>query len=219
MSSTLKTLTDREVAWYCHQTVEHYQKFAAAFHRGTQDHDVSQNVHALLKHIPGDPPFRILDLGCGPGRDLAYFKQLGHHPVGLDGCEAFVEMAHRLTGCTVWHQRFEQLILPQSSFDGVFANASLFHVPSQILGQVLTDLHQCLKPDGVLFASNPRGPDIESDQDERYAVFMSLPTWRTFVCQSGFSELEHYYRPAGKPRDQQPWLASVWRKVAPPAKR
>ena len=215
MSKILRHLTSQEVDYHCRRTIDHYQQVASAFQAGTADHDVTQNIESLLKHIRGTPPFRVLDFGCGPGRDLESFTKLGHKPVGLDGCEAFVSMAHQLTGCPVLHQRFDSLELPPATFDGIFANASLFHVPSQILSRVLRQLNACLKLDGVLFASNPRGPDIERDEDDRYATFLSLTTWREFVEDAGFCELEHYYRPVGKPRDQQPWLASVWRKSRP----
>ena len=83
-----------------------------AFREGTKDHDVSQNVEALLRHLPDQGSHRILDLGCGPGRDLATFKALGHDPVGLDGAAAFVDMARAATGCEVWHQDFLGLELP-----------------------------------------------------------------------------------------------------------
>ena len=74
-------------------TLEHYSRRADAFREGTRDHDVSQNIAALLQAIEGRPPFAILDVGCGPGRDLATFAALGHIPVGLDGAAPFVAMA------------------------------------------------------------------------------------------------------------------------------
>jgi predicted TPR repeat methyltransferase len=73
-------------------TLAHYDDTADAFWEGTRDHDVSQNVHALLSHL-GTGPFRILDLGCGPGRDLRTFRDLAHEAVGLDGAARFVDMA------------------------------------------------------------------------------------------------------------------------------
>jgi SAM-dependent methyltransferase len=141
-------------------TLEHYSRRAVAFEEGTRDHDVSQNIAALLRAIEGDPPFTILDFGCGPGRDLQAFAALGHAPVGLDGAEPFVAMA-RSQGQEVWHQDFLALDLPAERFDGVFANAALFHVPSAALPRVLLALRATLKPRGVLFSSNPRGNDEE----------------------------------------------------------
>jgi SAM-dependent methyltransferase len=102
--------------------------------------------------------------------------------------------------------------LPACRFDGVFANASLFHVPSRELPRVLDELHATLKPGGVLFASNPRGNNDEGWNRGRYGAYHDLETWRRYVTEAGFAELTHYYRPAGLPRDQQPWLATVWRK-------
>lgn len=195
-------------------TLEHYNQRADDFRDGTRDHDVSQNIAALLRHIKGTPPFSILDVGCGPGRDLRTFTKLGHIAVGVEGAERFVEMARADSGCEVWHQDFLKLDFPDGRFDGVFANAALFHIPSQELPRVLRQFHATLKPVGVLFSSNPRGSNQEGWNHGRYGAYHDLAAWRHFMADAGFTELEHYYRPAGLPREQQPWLASVWRRQA-----
>lgn len=195
-------------------TIDHYERYAEQFWLGTHDHDVSQNIAALLDHILAEPPFTLLDFGCGPGRDLKQFADLGHRPIGLDGARNFVEMARAHSGCDVWHQDFLQLDLPEAHFDGVFANASLFHVPSQELPRILRQLHGTLKAGGVLFSSNPRGDNREGWVGDRYGAYHDLDAWRRYVTAAGFSELTHYYRPDGMPREKQPWLASVWRKLA-----
>jgi len=195
-------------------TLQYYDRRAQQFRAGTRDHDVRQNIESLLQHIEGEAPFSILDFGCGPGRDLSAFAALGHEAVGLDGAPQFVAMARADSGCEVWHQDFLQLSLPPARFDGVFANASLFHVPSAQLPQVLQHLSVALKPRGVLFSSNPRGDNSEGWNGERYGVYHDLTAWRAYLSAAGFVELAHYYRPAGRPRDQQPWLATVWRKVS-----
>jgi SAM-dependent methyltransferase len=197
-------------------TLGHYDRSADRFWEGTKDHDVEQNVAALLRHVEATPPFAILDLGCGPGRDLATFRALGHEPVGLDGAPRFVEMAREHAGCEVWQQDFLALDLPPARFDGVFANASLFHVPRSELPRVLSELHATLRPGGVLFASNPRGDNAEGWQGERYGVWHDVDAWKDVVTAAGFELLEHYYRPPGLPRAQQPWLATVWRRRATP---
>ncbi len=193
-------------------TLAEYDRIAAAYGRGTADHDVSQNIAALLDEIEGEAPYVILDLGCGPGRDLRRFAELGHEAVGLDGSGAFVAMARAATDCEVLHQDFLALDLPPSRFDGVFANASLFHVPSSRLARALRELAKTLKPGGVLFCSNPRGRNEEGWAGGRYGCFHDLETWRAYVEAAGFRELRHYYRPPDRPRAQQPWLATVWRK-------
>jgi len=73
-------------------------------------------------------------------------------------------------------------------------------------------LHTALRPRGVLFSSNPRGSNDEGWNHGRYGAYYDFPTWHEFLSSAGFAELTHYYRPPGLPREQQPWLASVWRK-------
>ena len=208
MSSTREEL-DRIAAL----TLAHYSERAEAFWQGTRDHDVAQNIAALLRHLQGAGPFAILDLGCGPGRDLKTFAGLGHEAVGLEGSAPFATMARAHSGCTVWQQNLLAMDLPPLRFDGIFANAVLFHVPAGELARVLGELYATLKPGGVLFSSNPRGEGQEGWNGGRYGAYHDLPSWRRYLAAAGFTELEHYYRPEGLPREQQPWLASVWRKA------
>ncbi|MGE0113365.1 MAG: class I SAM-dependent methyltransferase [Steroidobacteraceae bacterium] len=208
-----KPLEAQELQEITAVTLAHYEQRAEEFRTGTRDHDVSQNIDALLRHIEGKPPFTILDFGCGPGRDLKTFSRLGHVAIGLEGAATFAAVARADSGCEVWQQDFLKLDLPQQRFDGIFANASLFHVPSQELPRVLRQLHATLKPGGVLFSSNPRGQNEEGWNRGRYGAYHDLERWRRYLSDAGFMELEHYYRPTGLPREQQPWLASVWRKL------
>jgi len=194
------------------RTLAHYNRSADAFFAGTVDHDVSQNIDALLTAIEAPAPYTILDLGCGPGRDLKTFTGLGHRAIGIDGSERFVEMARAYSGCDVWQQDFLHLDLPPSAFDGVFANAVLFHVPSAALPGVLLKLFAGLKPGGVLFSSNPRGHNEEGWNGARYGSYYDWENWERMLTAAGFAALHHYYRPPGLPREQQPWLASVWRR-------
>jgi SAM-dependent methyltransferase len=193
------------------RTLAHYEANAKSFWEGTRGHDVTQNYAALLGKLEGAPPFSILDVGCGPGRDLAYFRSLGHEAVGVEGCVAFAEMARQQTGSEILEQDFISLALPRARFDGVFANASLFHVPSKELPHVLSEIRACLKPRGVFFSSNPRGDNTEGWNGDRYGCYWDRETWSKFVVAAGFEEITHYYRPEGRPRDEQPWLATVWR--------
>lgn len=214
----LKTLTDMtnedspELSRITAPTLRHYDDRADDFWTGTRDHDVSQNIAALINAILTAPPYTLLDLGCGPGRDLKTFTEMGHVAVGLEGAPRFVRMAREYSGCEVWEQDFVKLNLPPEYFDGVYANATLFHVPTPALPRVLLELKATLKPGGVLFSSNPRGKNEEGWHHGRYGVFHDLESWRQYMTKAGFIEVDHYYRPAGLPRAAQPWLASVWRR-------
>ena len=206
--------TDEELSEMARLTIAHYDERAADFWEGTRDHDVSQNIRALLDALPDREGLHILDVGCGPGRDLKTFASLGHLPVGVEGSTQFCAMARAYAGVDVWNQDFLALSLPSAHFDGVFANATLFHVPSQEIRRVLGELFTSLRPGGVLFSSNPRGENQEGYNGQRWGVYHDLESWTDILMSVGFEPLSHYYRPPGLPRAEQPWLASTWRKPA-----
>jgi len=172
-------LTPEDLRRIAAGTLAHYDQHAQAYWAGTRDHDVSQNIDALLQHIESSAPFELLDFGCGPGRDLKAFKALGHRVVGLEGSQRLAALARTNSGCDVIEQGFLDLDLPRGNFDGVFANAVLFHVPSQELPRVLSQLHATLKPGGVLFCSNPHGDGQEGWNGDRYGAFHD--------CQAGLA--------------------------------
>lgn len=208
-------------------TIAEYQQTAASFREGTWNHDVSQNRNALIAVLPRNPG-RILDFGCGPGRDLVAFKALGHTVVGLDATPAFVQMAREALGLEetenspiashqnqVWQQNFLSLDLPTEYFDGIFANASLLHVPHNEMTKVLGELYRSLVPGGAIVMSLARGAGegfIPRPTGERYTSYWELETIAPHLEAAGFEILDHYYRPPGLPRDQQSWVAIVARR-------
>jgi SAM-dependent methyltransferase len=207
-----KVLSKKQLKEISQLTIADYNERAQQFYEHTRDHDVSQNVEALLRHINSQPPLCLLDFGCGPGRDLKTLTRLGHQAIGLDGCENFCTLAREISNCEVWQQDFLQLDLPGLYFDGVFANATLFHIPAQELPRVLNELHTSLKPGGILLSSNPHGQNEEGWQRQRYASLHDPQQWQDYMNNAGFLLLESYYRPSGLPRQQQPWLVTAWRK-------
>jgi SAM-dependent methyltransferase len=209
--SKLKNLLNESVL-ISQKTIAHYDQNATSYDEGTKNHDVSQNINALLSAMKTEPPFHILDFGCGPGRDLQTFVKLGHLAIGLEGSPKAAQIAKTKSGCEILVQDFFNLSLPDNTFDGIFANASLFHIPNKILPKVLSHLWACLKPHGILFSSNPRGNNEEIWYGDRFGSYHNLEGWRSFMTHAGFTEIEHYYRPSGLPIEQQPWLASVWKK-------
>ena len=105
-------------------TVADYGAVAAAYAAGNADHDVSQNMDALLSNLADrGPSLDLLDLCCAGGRDLITFTQAGHRAVGLDGCAEFCELARRAAPASeVWHQDLQRLDLPGEHFDGIFVS-------------------------------------------------------------------------------------------------
>ncbi|MCY4045362.1 MAG: class I SAM-dependent methyltransferase [Cellvibrionales bacterium] len=197
---------------YEENTIQDYAIQCESFWEATKSHDVSQNIHALLSHLPKKKPLSILDLGCGPGRDLLAFKTLGHHPLGVDGAFEFCQMAKKHSGCPVINARFASLHLAYESVDGIFANASLFHLPSNYYQEFLARCANWLRPGGALMMSLPRG-NFEGVRNQRYVNLMEFSQVKNLLEQAGLEVVSHYYRPAGRPLDQQPWLAVVSQKL------
>ena len=143
-------------------TLDCYDQNAEDFWQGTRNHDVSQNIAALLQNIESERPFTILDFGCGPGRDLKVFAEFGHIAIGLEGARHFAAMARAYSGCEVWQQDFLKLDLPENYFDGVFANASLFHAEDAVVeakqGMVVLMVFGGMRPNRGLRGSGSRGP-------------------------------------------------------------
>jgi SAM-dependent methyltransferase len=192
-------------------TIAEYQTTADSFRSGTWDHDVSQNRSALINAMPKTPG-RILDLGCGPGRDIVAFQTEGHQVIGLDATPAFVEMAKQVSNSEVWQQNFLALDLPEQYFDGIFANASLIHVPHAEMLRVLTDLYRSLIPGGAIVMSIIRGEGegfVDRLTGQRYTSFWEYTAIAPLLEQAGFKIAHHYYRPPGLPQALQSWLAIV----------
>ena len=84
MTNPVKPFTPQELEQLADRTLEHYRAHAEDFREGARDHDVSQNIAALLQHIAGPAPFTILDFGCGPGYFLYLCRLFGHEGLGLD---------------------------------------------------------------------------------------------------------------------------------------
>ncbi len=149
-----------ELAEISARTLAHYDARAEDFREGTRDHDVSQNIAALLRHIAGEPPFAILDFGCGPGRDLQAFAALGHVAIGLEGAARFAAMARADSGCEVWQQDFLALDLPDGALRRRVRQRGAVPRPvARSCRACSRQLHATLKPGGVLFSSNPRGDE------------------------------------------------------------
>jgi SAM-dependent methyltransferase len=193
-------------------TIAHYDRHAEAYRSAALGHAIPENHAAFLSALPGGRASDLLDLGCGAGRDLAALKEAGHRVLGLDGSPAAAAMARAHSGCAVLVQDFLALDLAPASFDGIFANASLFHVPSAELPRVLADLSAALRPGGVLFANNPVGAGEEGWAEDRWICLWQPRRWSATVAAAGFRKILEFRRPPGRPRSEQLWLATLWRK-------
>lgn len=195
-------------------TIAAYDRMAEDYAQETHSRDRSADYALLLRHLDRDGPLDVLDLGCGPGHDLAYFRRAGYRAVGIEGAAEFVAMAKKRSGCSVSQQDLLALELPPAQFDCIFASASLFHIPPDSLPKLLATIEQALRPGGVLFTMNPRGQNQQGWIGDRFCTYLRLPTWRRYMRAAGLTYLAHEYRPVGVARRRQQWISAVWRRSA-----
>src|SRR5690606_5517654 len=132
------------------QTISWYDANAEAFADGTLRVDMESLYKPFLALLK--PGSKILDAGCGAGRDALHFKNLGYDVSAFDASSEMVATARKVTGLDVRHLRFQDLNTI-SAYDGIWCCASLLHVPTSEIDAVLTKLTQALKPGGVMYLS------------------------------------------------------------------
>lgn len=157
-------------------TLKYYQEHAEDFIDATIDVDMSSIYNRFLKHLP--PNGYILDAGSGSGRDSRYFKEKGYRVKAIDYCPRFVEQTEAFAGVDSEVLSFQELNYCEE-FDAIWACASLLHINSQELPDVLQRLFRALKTSGVFYMSFKYG-DYEGDRQGR---------WFTDFNENSFQEL------------------------------
>ena len=132
------------------QTIDYYDQNAAQFIDSTFHLNMSELYAPFIKLLP--PGAEILDAGCGPGRDALHFKNLGYLVTAFDASPKMAEIASERTGLPVRVMTFQEMVY-REEFDGIWACASLLHVPTAEIHEVIDRLITALKPAGVLYAS------------------------------------------------------------------
>ena len=220
-----RATTPAQIRVTCTATIADYAAVAQGYSDGNANHDVSQNIQAVLRGRKG--PLDVLDLGCAGGRDVCTFASLGHRVVGVAGSHAFARLSRQAVAARKLSDKVEiicssiyDLDLGARKFDAIFANAVLFHLPSAALPVVLARVAAALKPDtGIFFASNAHGfgRDQEgwvrgrTDHTRSYVSWLSEKTWSDLCRSVGLTMVEKYFRPPNRPRSQQPFLGTAWK--------
>ncbi len=176
-------------------------------------HDRSPRIARFLEHLP--PGARILELGCGDGRDAEYMEKRGFTVDATDGVAAMVELANRRLKRPARQMLFAELDASEA-YDAVWAHASLLHVAEAELPQILQRVYRALKPCGWHFACYKGGEGGHRDQFGRFysyilqdtlaAAYRSAGTWDSFEMES-----EQGSSFGGEPT---PWLNVTARKAA-----
>ncbi len=165
-------------------SAEYYKQNAADYFDETINLDLEVYLERFLEFVPDGGS--ILDLGCGSGRDSAYFLSQGYDVTALDGSEEMCNLASVHIGVDVLHMSFAEMDF-EDVFDGIWANASLLHVPRNEMPVILSKTVRGLKKDGILYMTFRYG-EFEGMEGERYYTDYRTKMLKELIA--GFDELE-----------------------------
>ena len=191
------------------KTIEYYNKHAEEFTTSTFEVDMKSLYQPFLAELPEGA--RILDVGCGSGRDTLAFKNKGYQVDAIDYSEELVKKATRLTGIPIKLKSFYE-VDDYEAYDGIWACASLLHCERSRLAEVLEKMVQALKPNGVIYMSFKYG-DSDRDQDGRQ--FTDLDENQAEALLEQFDNVQHIQQWVTldqRPDRQEKWLNLLWKK-------
>jgi 2-polyprenyl-3-methyl-5-hydroxy-6-metoxy-1,4-benzoquinol methylase len=165
-------------------TLDYYETYAKDFFSQTINVDMQNVYQPFLENLPSGKQ-TILDIGCGSGRDSVFFANKGFEVVAIDGSKSLIDLAKQTDTRINWQcLRFDQIAKQswQNQFTGIWACASLLHVPFDDLPKILNDLLSCLRPTGILYASFKYG-NSERKKDGRFFCDMNEERWQLIENQ------------------------------------
>ena len=195
------------------QTLEYYNENAAAFITGTAEANLAATRRRFLEKLMTSEPPYILDFGCGSGRDTLAFLEAGCRVDATDGSEEICRQASAMIGIDVQHMLFQNLDA-EDKYDGIWACASILHLPKAELIEVLGKIARALKPQGVLYTSFKYG-DFEGIKNGRYFTDFTESSLQGLMAQVPALSIEeqwitHDVRPG---REEERWINILARRV------
>jgi 2-polyprenyl-3-methyl-5-hydroxy-6-metoxy-1,4-benzoquinol methylase len=189
-------------------TLAYYESHAEEFIERTANVSMEHLYEPFLALIP--PGGRILDAGCGSGRDAAEFARRGYDVVAFDGSAEMARLASERTGLTVLHQTFDQIEW-REEFDGVWACASLLHLPSPQLQTALNRIVGGLRRGGVLYVSLKEG-HFEGVREERWFTDSTAAGLRRLLADTNTLDVIGVWETVdARPRATTTWVNALAR--------
>lgn len=192
-------------------TLNFYNQHARQYFSQTVNAQMREQYERFLPFIPKEGS--ILDLGCGSGRDSYYFKQKGYQIVAVDGSKELAKYASELLGQPVINQLFHEINF-NNQFDGIWACASLLHIPNNQMLDILTKMKKGLKSEGIIYISVKEGQGCLVEGD-RFFQYYSTEQFENTITQCRGLRIEALWKTI-EVREQEHeviWLNALVKKV------
>ena len=194
--------------------MQYYEQYAQRFADATLSLDLGELHATFLAHLA--PDSLILDAGCGAGRDARVFLEQGHRVRAFDASAELCAIATQYVGEPVFHQHFDD-ITERACYDGIWACASLLHVPERDLPTTLARLWDALKPGGCFYLNFKAGEGERDDADGRWFTDATEARARTWLDRLPGLQAQRYWITAdARPDRQETWLNILLHKTAAP---
>ena len=193
------------------ETIEYYNQNADMFAQGTRLVDFTVVQERFAKMLPAGS--RILDFGCGSGRDTKYFLEKGYRVEATDGSSELCKLASDFTGIEVKEMLFQDLDA-RGKYEGIWACSSILHLSKRELLPVIRKMCDALKDNGVIYTSFKYG-DFEGERNGRYFTDFTEDTFDKFikVIQELTIEEEWITSDVRPGRGEEKWLNLILRKI------
>lgn len=192
------------------ETIKYYNINAQRFCADTLIVNFTATQNRFLSHLPATS--RILDFGCGSGRDTKAFLEQGYQVDAIDGSEELCKLASQYTGIEVRHMFFQELSAV-SEYDGIWACSSILHLTREELSEVMRRMITALKPNGIIYTSFKYGT-FAGERSGRYFTDMTEETFADFIRNIKELQVEEEWVSADvRPgRSEEKWLNLILRK-------
>ena len=192
------------------ETLNYYNQNALQFIQNTVSVEFTATQQRFLSHLP--TAARILDFGCGSGRDTKAFLEQGYEVDAIDGSEELCKLASDYTGIQVRHMFFQELSAV-SEYDGIWACSSILHLSRDELSEVMQKMVMALKANGIIYTSFKYGT-FEGERNGRYFTDMTERTLADFMQNRKDIQIEEEWvtSDARPGRSEEKWLNLILRK-------
>ena len=193
------------------KTIDYYNQNADLFVRGTVSVNFKETQDKFLQLLTGK---KVLDFGCGSGRDTKYFLESGFDVTATDGSEELCKSASAYTGIQVKHMLFQDLD-EADCYDGIWACSSILHLSKDEIRIVINKMSRALKLNGIIYTSFKYG-NFEGERNGRFFTDFTLELFKDFISDVKDIVIEEYWitgdvRPG---REDEKWLNLILRKIA-----